>query len=134
MHDEQALDLDAYLNDESLTEGQKRRLGLFKSVESGVCARVESLCETSGVDVIDVAILVIAPSAHDIFFGDDVERGTNVVLGHRDKLYAFLNMTLPATPEAPFDPYADLLEPAPDRCVRVLVIDDESLTVMSYGT
>ena len=57
-----------------------------------------------------------------------------MVIGPRDDLYAFLNATLPATPDAPFDPYVDLLEPAPERCVRVLVIDDESLTVMSYGT
>jgi len=57
-----------------------------------------------------------------------------VILGHRDKLHAFLHAMLPPVEDAPFDPYADLLEPATARCVRVLIVDHESLTVMSYGT
>jgi len=127
-------DLDTFLESDSLTEGQKRRIAIFRGVERAVCGRVERLCETSGVEVPDVAVLVIAPSAHDLFFGREVEEGTHVVLGHRTSLYGFLGAALPPIPDAPFDPYADLLEPAPPRCVRVLIIDHESLTVMSYGT
>jgi len=138
MHDDAsdgtAVDLDVYLNDASLSEGQRRRLGLFRSVESGVCSRIESLCERSGIEVTDVAVLVIGPSAQEAFFGWGGERVINVVLGHRTRVYALLNVVLPPLPEAPVDPYADLLQPSPDRCVRVLIIDEESITVMSYGT
>jgi hypothetical protein len=82
--------------------------------------------------VTDVAVLVVAPSAHDLFFPGIVEaKGTSVVLGHRLKLHAFLCAMLPG---AAVDPYADLLEPTPPCCVRVLIVDDESLTVMSYGS
>jgi hypothetical protein len=99
-----------------------------------VCARIEEVSGSGEVAVIDVAVLVIAPEAHDLFFDGEVEKGTSVVMGHRERLYAFLTSALPPPQEAGVDPYADLLEPAPARCVRVLVIDDESLTVMSYGT
>jgi len=126
--------LEAAIDDSSLTEGQRRRIGAFRSVERSVCNRVEQLCERSGIEVVDVAALIISPSAHDLFFADNTEPGTHVVLGHRTSLYEFLRAALPPIPDAPFDPYADLLEPAPDRCIRVLVIDHESLTVMSYGT
>jgi hypothetical protein len=138
MHDDvtgpRISDLDAYIESGPLSDGQKNRLRTFQTVESGVCERVEEICERTGIDVIDVAVLVIAPGAQRMFFGEDAEPGTNVVLGHRDRLYSFLNAVLPPTPEAPFDPYVDLLSPSPARCVRVLIIDDESLTVMSYGT
>ena len=121
--------LDAALDDVALTPGQRKRVAIFQSVESPVCARIEEVCAQGAVEVTDVAVLVIAPEARDLFFDRDAGTGVSVVIGHRAKLYAFLDATLPAA-----DPYADLLEPAPPRCVRVLVVDQESLTVMSYGT
>jgi hypothetical protein len=127
-------DLDDYIARGPLSQGQRSRLRTFQSVETGICQRVEELCQRSGIEVTDVGVLVIAPGAQPLFFGEDAEPGTNVVLGHRARLYAFLNAILPPTADAPFDPYVDLLAPSPDRCVRVLIIDDESLTVMSYGT
>jgi hypothetical protein len=126
--------LSGFLDDESLTPGQKRRLAVFQSVESAVCERIEEVCGSGEVEITDVAVLVIAPAAHDLFFDEDVERGVSVVLGHRNRVEEFLRATLPPAEDAPSDPYADLQQPAPERCVRVLVIDDESLTVMSYGT
>jgi hypothetical protein len=125
---------EALLTEGSLTDGQRRRLGLFRTVESGVCTRVEQLCVTSGVEVTDVAVLVVAAEAHDLLFTADEPSGTCVLIGHRDKVYAYLRSVLPPADDAPFDPYEDLLEPAPPRCVRVLIVDRESLTVMSYGT
>jgi hypothetical protein len=81
-----------------------------------------------------VAVLVIAPEARGIFFDGDREPGVSVVIGHRRLVRDLLAAALPPAPGAPADPYADLAEEAPPRCVRVLVIDDESLTVLSYGT
>jgi hypothetical protein len=138
MHDD-AVDggsggLSAWLDDPALTEGQKRRIGVFQGVEAAVCARIEEVTGKGEVAVVDVAVLVIAPEAHELFFDQEVEKGTSVVMGHRERLYAFLQNALPPSEEAGIDPYADLLDQAPPRCVRVLVIDDESLTVMSYGT
>ncbi len=126
--------LRAWLDDAALTPGQKKRLAVFGSVEGPVCARIEEICGKGGVDVVDVAVLVIAPEARRLFFDDDLEPGVSVVIGHRSRLYAFLNAALPPAEDAPGDPYADLLEAAPTRCVRVMVVDDDSLTVMSYGT
>jgi hypothetical protein len=119
---------------EPLTEGQRRRIALFKNLESGICSRVEQLCVTSSVEVTDVAVLVVSPEAYPLVFDAAESPGASVVLGHRERLYAFLRSALPPAEDAPFDPYADLLEPAPSQCVRVLVVDDESLTIMSYGT
>ncbi|APR86752.1 hypothetical protein A7982_12101 [Minicystis rosea] len=124
----------AHLDDPSLTPGQRRRVALFAGVENAVCARIEEMCAAGGLEVADTAVLVVAPSANDMVFGDDMGNGTSVLLGHRLRVYEFLEAALPKAPHAPFDPYADLLEPAPVRCVRVLVLDHESLTVMSYGT
>jgi hypothetical protein len=126
--------LRAWLDDAALTPGQKKRLSIFQSVENPVCARIEELCGSGEVEVVDVAVLVIAPEARDLFFEEGMAEGVSVVIGHRDRIRAFLNAALPPAPDAPADPYLDLLEAAPEHCVRVLVIDDESLTVMSYGT
>ncbi|MCC6551932.1 MAG: hypothetical protein IT372_02775 [Polyangiaceae bacterium] len=135
--------LEAYLEGPSLTEGQRRRLRLFQAVEGAICARIERICTEEAIDVTDVAVLVVAPEVRELFFGDAPAAGprqardggpTSVVLGHRDRLHAFLHGALPPSEDAPFDPYADLTEPAPARCVRVLIVDHESLTVMSYGT
>lgn len=134
MDKEETRDLEARLDDQALTSGQLRRLGIFKGVETGVSTRIESFCEETGAEVTDVAVLIIAPAAHGIFFDSEKERGTAVILGDRVRLHAFLESVLPPVPGAPFDPYMDLLEPAPSRCVRVLIIDDESLTVLSYGS
>lgn len=134
MDNEDIRDLEAHLDDQALTSGQQRRLGVFKGVESGVSTRIETFCEETGAEVSDVAVLIIAPTAHGIFFGATEEQGTAVILGDRVRLHAFLETVLPPVPGAPFDPYADLLESAPPRCVRVLIIDDESLTVLSYGS
>jgi len=122
------------LDDPSLTPGQKRRIRLFAQVEATVTARIEELCVTGGLDVTDVAALVVAPSAHELVFGAKLCPGTSVLLGHRDHVYEFLAAALPKAEDAPFDPYADLRDPAPSGCVRVLVLDHESLTVLSYGT
>jgi hypothetical protein len=122
------------LDDPSLTPGQRRRVELFAGVEATVCERIEQLCVAGGLPVTDTAVLVVAPNANELVFGDEMGRGTSVLLGHRLRVYEFLEAALPKAPDAPFDPYADLLDPAPARCVRVLVLDHESLTVMSYGT
>lgn len=134
MDKEDIRDLETRLDDQALTSGQMRRLGIFRGVESGVSTRIETFCEETGAEVTDVAVLIIAPAAHGIFFGAERDRGTAVILGDRVRLHAFLETVLPPVPGAPFDPYMDLLEPAPSRCVRVLIIDDESLTVLSYGS
>ncbi len=136
MHDGSRSDgLGAWLDDASLTLGQKKRLSIFHSVETPVCARIQEVCGAGGVEVTDVAVLVIAPEARALFFDEDeAGDGVSVVIGHRTRVRAFLNATLPPAPSAPSDPYADLLQPAPARCVRVMVVDDESLTVLSYGT
>lgn len=137
MHDDgtRTGDLRAGLEDAALTPGQRKRLSIFQSVEAVVCSRIEEICGGGGLDVTDVAALVIAPAARGLFFDEDEgETGVSVVIGHRNRVRAFLQSSLPASPDAPSDPYADLLEPAPPRCVRVMVIDDQSLTVMSYGT
>ena len=127
--------LRSFLDDASLTPGQRKRLSIFQSVESPVCARIEEVCGAGGVEVTDVAVLVIAPAARALFFDEEeAGDGVSVVIGHRSRVRAFLNATLPPAETAPSDPYADLLEAAPPRCVRVMVIDDESLTVLSYGT
>jgi hypothetical protein len=134
-HDESAhASLAAFLDEASLTEGQRRRISLFRSVEGSVCARVEQICVTSGIEVTDVAVLVVDKSAHELLFHDERPKGTCVVIGHRGEIRAFLRSVLPPVEGAPFDPYEDLLDPAPARCVRVMIVDHESLTVMSYGT
>lgn len=122
------------LDDPSLTEGQRRRIRLFAEVEEIVAARVEQLCGEGGLDVRDVAALIVDPAANELVFGGDLGGGPTALIGHRLRVYAILDAALPRTPDAPFDPYADLLTPAPDRCVRVLVLDRASLTVMCYGT
>jgi hypothetical protein len=138
MHDDgkdgRAGGLGAWLDDATLTAGQKKRLSIFQSVESLACARIEELCGDGGVEVSDAAVLVIAPEAQGLFFEETDPPGVGVVIGHRSRILEFLDDALPKAPDAPSDPYADLREPAPPRCVRVLVIDDEALTVMSYGT
>jgi len=136
MHDdsEEPGGLGAWLDDAALTPGQKKRLSLFQRVESQVCARIEELCGAGDLEVIDVAVLVIAPEARELFFDAELGEGVTVVIGPRSQVHAFLYAALPPVANAPADPYADLLEAAPARCVRVMVIDGESLTVMSYGT
>lgn len=137
MHDESeqtASDLDAYLNDAALTEGQRRRLALFRVVEGGVCERIEALCEQSGIEVTDVAVLVIGPAAPEALWGIGGDGVINVVLGDRTRVYGLLRSLLPPPRGTALDPYGDLLARSPDGCVRVLIIDGDSLTVMSYGT
>jgi hypothetical protein len=129
-----AADLYPFLTTDDLTEGQRRRIALFQSLEEGVCARVEQMCATSSLDVPDVAVLVVSPEAQELLFESEDPPSTSVILGHRERLHAFLHSALPVSPEVPIDPYADLLLPAPPRCVRVLIVDDDSLTILSYGT
>lgn len=126
--------LNSFLAEALLTDGQRRRISLFRSVESAVCSRIEQMCVTSGIDVVDVAVLVVDVSAHELFFQDEEAVGTCVLIGHRDKVRDFLRSALPPAEDAPFDPYEDLQSAAPARCVRVMIVDHESLTVMSYGT
>jgi hypothetical protein len=134
MDDQDSRKFEAQLDAEALTAGQRRRLGIFQVVENRVSARIEAFCEETGAEVIDVGVLIISPSANGVFFGSATEPGTAVILGDRLRLHAFLGEVLPKAPDVQFDPYADLLEPAPLRCVRILIIDDESLTVLSYGS
>ena len=138
MHDDRASrtgNLRAWIDDEALTPGQRKRIAVFESVETPVCERIEEICGPGGVEVTDVAVLVVAPEARDLFFTDqETGAGVSVIIGHRGRLHAFLSDTLPPAEDAPADPYGDLLDPAPAQCVRVLVIDADSLTVMSYGT
>lgn len=123
----------AFLEDPSISEGQRSRLKLFESVERGICSRVEEMCSTAGIDVVDVAVLVVSADARSLLFDIDAPPGTSIVLGHRTKVYDLLRAALPSVEAGP-DPYVDLLEPAPPRCVRVLILDRDSLTIMSYGT
>lgn len=132
--DDDPTNLDVFLDDPSLTPGQKHRLSLFHRIEAVVCSRVEEMCATGDVDVTDIAVLVVDPSATELLFGDDQPEGTTILMGHRCEVRAFLNSTLPAAEDAPFDPYDDLLEPSPMQSIRVLIMDASSLTVMSYGT
>ncbi|WP_437726875.1 hypothetical protein [Sorangium sp. So ce861] len=130
--------LEAYLEEPGLTEGQRRRLRLFQTVEDAVSDRVEQLCTCSELEVTDAAILVVSPAARRLLFRSAAVRGAeppaaSVILGHRARLHAFLHAALPPTDEAPFDPYADLLAPSPPQCVRVLILDEDSLTVLNYG-
>ncbi|WP_433935131.1 hypothetical protein AB3662_10790 [Sorangium cellulosum] len=130
--------LEAYLEEPGLTEGQRRRLRLFQTVETAVSDRVEELCTCSALDVTDAAILVVSPAARRLFFRSATSTradppGASIVLGHRARLYAFLHAVLPPAEEAPCDPYADLLDPSPPQCVRVLILDEDSLTVLNYG-
>jgi hypothetical protein len=134
MDDEDSRNFEDQLDSAALTSGQRQRLAIFQLVENGVSARIETFCEETGAEVVDVGVLIIAPAANGVFFGPAMEEGTAVILGDRLRLHAFLEEVLPPAPGAPFDPYADLLEPAPLRCVRILIIDDESLTVLSYGS
>ncbi|MGK4006355.1 hypothetical protein WMF31_27300 [Sorangium sp. So ce1036] len=130
--------LEAVLEEPGLTEGQRSRLRLFQTVEALVCDRVEQLCARGGLDVTDTAILVVSPAAHRLFFrgaapGNAEPSGASVVLGHRERLHGLLHAVLPPAAEAPFDPYADLLAPSPPQCVRVLIVDEGSLTILNYG-
>ena len=128
-------DFGTYLDSEALSQGQRRRLELFKRVEPNVCARIEELCQQGEVAVTDVAVLLMSPEARAALFPPDEDPpGITVVMGHREKLYAFLHATLPEAEELLSDPYEDLLKAAPPLCVRVLILDENSATVMSYGT
>jgi hypothetical protein len=121
------------LTDVTLTEGQRRRVRLFQAVEPAVASRIERACLVTGMEVTDVAVLVVSPDAHGMLFGEDAREGITVVIGHRTKLYTFLSSLL-NTPGDGVDPYVDLLSAAPPRCVRVLVVDRQALTVISYGS
>jgi hypothetical protein len=134
MDDGDSRNFEDELDAAALTSGQRHRLAIFKLVETGVSQRIETFCEETGAEVVDVGVLIIAPTARAAFFEATIEQGTAVILGDRLRLHAFLEDVLPPTPGAPFDPYMDLLEPAPLHCVRILIIDDESLTVLSYGS
>jgi hypothetical protein len=124
--------IESCLRDPSLTDGQRRRLRLFQQVEPAVVKRIEGLCESGEIEVPDVGVLVIAPMAHGLVFDGSYDPCVNVLVGPRTEIHQFLQAALPPAQDGT-DPYADLLEPAPPRCVRVLILDDESLTVMSYG-
>src|ERR1700678_2964543 len=76
-------DLAAWLDDPALTDGQKRRLRVFHGAEGSGSARIEQLCAGGDLDVVDVAVLVVAPTAQEIFFGGELGPGTSVILGHR---------------------------------------------------
>src|SRR5262249_52016916 len=77
--------LRAWLDDADLTPGQRKRLSVFQSVEAPVCARIEEVCGSGGVEVTDVAVLVIAKEARRLFFDDDSRLGVSVVIGHRSR-------------------------------------------------
>lgn len=134
MRDDTKDELDRAALEASLGDGQKRRLALFRAVEIGVCTRIEALCERTGLAVTDVAVLVIGPTAPEVFFKTGEDRVINVVMGHRIRMYALLSRLLPQADDAPADPYRDLLEPSPEQCVRVLIVDEQSITVLSYGS
>jgi len=125
--------LAAALADVTLTEGQRRRVRLFQAVEPAVAERIERAYLLTSMDVTDVAVLIVSPDAQSVLFGEEVTDELTVVIGHRTKLYTFLSSLLwRAGDEA--DPYVDLLTPAPPRCVRVLVVDRNAVTVLSYGS
>jgi hypothetical protein len=131
--------LEACLAEPGLTEGQRRRLRLFQTVEETVSERVEELCACGELDVTDAAILVVSPAARRLLFRSAASAaadspGASLILGHRARLHEFLHTVLPPADEAPLDPYADLLAPSPPRCVRVLIVDEDSLTILNYGT
>ena len=90
MHEEgkdgRAGGLGAWLDDETLTAGQRKRLTIFQSVEALACARIEELCGHGGVEVSDAAVLVIAPEAQGIFFEETYPPGVSVVIGHRSRI------------------------------------------------
>ncbi len=130
--------LEAYIKEPGLTEGQRRRLRLFQTVEEAVSRRVERLCTSSEIEVTDAAILVVSPGrapgvVPDRRAGQRGGAGASVIVDHRARLHEFLHAVLPPTDEAPFDPYVDLLAPSPPQCVRVLIVDEDSLTVLNYG-
>lgn len=126
--------LEDLLVNESTTDGQRRRLRIFQEVERGVVSRVEQLCENSDIEVADVAVLVVAPSARKLIFDDASDAvATDVILGHRNKLHEFMTSVLPPKPDVD-DPYGDLLASAPQACVRLLILDDEAITVLHYGS
>ncbi|WP_437870525.1 hypothetical protein [Sorangium sp. So ce363] len=130
--------LEAYIEEPGLTEGQRRRLRLFQTVEEAVSRRVERLCTSSEIEVTDAAILVVSPAARRVFFRIDARGsaeapGASVIVDHRARLHEFLHAVLPPVDDAPFDPYVDLLAPSPPQCVRVLIVDEDSLTVLNYG-
>ena len=77
-------DIEAFLQSEDLTEGQRRRLRVLQAVEQAVTARVEEMCSTTTVEVTDVAVLVVAPE--------------------RNKLHAFLTDVLPPARTRPSIP------------------------------
>ncbi|WP_231511865.1 hypothetical protein [Chondromyces apiculatus] len=145
--------LDRYLQEPGVSEGQRSRLRLFQSMETNVCTKVERFCTDNGVEVTDLAVLIVAPEAHVLFQdalktnpGRVAGRGgegsvhlsalpsASVILGHRTRLHAFLRAALPTDDAEVQDPYRDLLVPSPMRCVRILIIDSDSITIMSYGT
>lgn len=121
------------LADPELSPSRRHRLEIFQKVERGISSRVEQLCTQMGMTVTDVAVLVIAPEAQHLFFQGAMGKETDVVIGHRTKLHGFLTAILPPEPGGG-DPYEDLLEPASEHCVRVLIVDDTSMTVLCYGT
>ncbi|WP_437679910.1 hypothetical protein [Sorangium sp. So ce131] len=134
--------VEAYLDEPGLSDGQRRRLRLFHAVEEVVNDRVEQLCASSELEVTDVAVLVVSPAARRLFWRSGAPgaggaraaaASASVLLGHRARLHDFLHAVLPPADEAPFDPYADLLAPSPPQCVRVLIVDEGSLTVLNYG-
>jgi len=134
VQDDDPTNVDVFLDDPTLSEGQKHRLALFHRMEAVVCSRVEEMCALGDVDVTDIAVLLVDASAHDLLFHQDEPQGTTILMGHRLEVRGFLNSMLPAAEDAPFDPYDDLLDAAPTQSIRVLIMDDHSLTVMSYGT
>jgi len=125
--------LEAFLAEEPLSEGQRRRVALFRRVEGEACARIEAVCASSGIDVADVAVLVVDASARDLLFPGQTGEGAVLIVGHRDEVRAILRSALPPADDAPFDPYEDLRSSAPASAVRVLIVERGALTVMSYG-
>src|SRR5262249_39133350 len=122
--------LEGELDDVPLTDGQVRRIRLLESALAEVCERIGAICVTSALDVTDVAVLVVAPSARRFVFGGadtDADYGgagePAIIARSRQDLYAALSACLPPTPECYADPYADLKEQAPTGCARVVVVD-----------
>ena len=122
----------AALADVTLTDGQRQRVRLFQAVEPAVADRIERACLLTATDVTDVAVLVVSPDAQSTLFREEeVTEELTVIIGHRTKLYTFLSSFLWRAGDG-VDPYLDLLTPAPPRCVRVLVVDRNAVTVLSY--
>jgi hypothetical protein len=126
-------DLISSLDRSALTRGQRQRIELFKLVEADICSRVEALCEQGEIDVTDLAVLVVGPTAPGEGSALSGVGMVNVVIGHRTRLYGLLHAVLPPSDEVTEDPYRDLLEPSPFRCTRVLVIHADALTMINYG-